>query len=65
MHRHLNIGAGRIVWEDIVWIDVSITKQQFHKNENIFMSMKYAKEDNGCLHLLGLVCIHECMCYKP
>lgn len=53
--RHLNIGAGRIVWQDIVKIDVSIAKRQFHKNETILASMKRAKDGNGRLHLLGLV----------
>ncbi|EIN04598.1 cofactor-independent phosphoglycerate mutase [Punctularia strigosozonata HHB-11173 SS5] len=52
---HLNIGAGRIVWQDIVKIDVSIKKKQFHKNENILASVKHAKEGNGRLHFLGLV----------
>lgn len=52
---HLNIGAGRIVWQDIVKIDVSIKKRQFHKNEVILESCKRAKEGNGRLHLLGLV----------
>ncbi|KAI6144998.1 cofactor-independent phosphoglycerate mutase [Pisolithus tinctorius] len=52
---HLNIGAGRVVWQDIVRIDVSIAKRQFHKNETILASMKQAREGNGRLHLLGLV----------
>ncbi|KIJ62198.1 hypothetical protein HYDPIDRAFT_95142 [Hydnomerulius pinastri MD-312] len=52
---HLNIGAGRIVWQDIVRIDVSIAKKQFHQNKTILDSMKNAKEGNGRLHLLGLV----------
>ncbi|KAI0792578.1 cofactor-independent phosphoglycerate mutase [Abortiporus biennis] len=52
---HLNIGAGRIVWQDIVRIDVSIKKRQFHKNEAILASCKHAKEGTGRLHLLGLV----------
>ncbi|GJE85568.1 2,3-bisphosphoglycerate-independent phosphoglycerate mutase [Phanerochaete sordida] len=52
---HLNIGAGRIVWQDIVKIDVSIKKRQFHKNEVILESCKHAKEGNGRLHFLGLV----------
>ncbi|KAI0042965.1 cofactor-independent phosphoglycerate mutase [Auriscalpium vulgare] len=52
---HLNIGAGRIVWQDIVKIDVSIKKRQFHKNEKIVESFTRAKEGNGRLHLLGLV----------
>lgn len=53
--RHLNIGAGRIVWQDIVKIDVSIKKREFHKNEKIVESCKRAKNGNGRLHLLGLV----------
>ncbi|KAI0352207.1 cofactor-independent phosphoglycerate mutase [Trametes cingulata] len=52
---HLNIGAGRIVWQDIVRIDVSIKKRQFHKNEAILESFNRAKSGNGRLHLLGLV----------
>ncbi|OSD01121.1 cofactor-independent phosphoglycerate mutase [Trametes coccinea BRFM310] len=52
---HLNIGAGRIVWQDIVRIDVSIKKRQFHKNEAILESFNRAKDGNGRLHLLGLV----------
>ncbi|KDR80714.1 hypothetical protein GALMADRAFT_222317 [Galerina marginata CBS 339.88] len=52
---HLNIGAGRIVWQDIVRIDVSIKKRQFHKNEAIVAACKRAKEGTGRLHLIGLV----------
>jgi hypothetical protein len=53
--RHLNIGAGRIVWQDIVRIDVAIKKREFHKNPTILESFKRAKDGNGRLHLLGLV----------
>lgn len=52
---HLNIGAGRIVWQDIVRIDVAIKKRLFHKSDKILESFKHAKEGNGRLHLLGLV----------
>ncbi|KZT08827.1 uncharacterized protein LAESUDRAFT_757526 [Laetiporus sulphureus 93-53] len=52
---HLEIGAGRVVWQDIVRIDVSINKRQCHKNEVIVGSCKHAKEGNPRLHLLGLV----------
>lgn len=55
-YSHLNIGAGRIVWQDIVRIDQSIKKREFHKSANILKSCKHAKEGNGRLHLLGLVC---------
>lgn len=56
----MNIGAGRIVWQDIVRIDVAIKKRQFHKNENIVKSMERAKAGNGRLHLLGLVILLVC-----
>ncbi|KAF6746343.1 PGM protein [Ephemerocybe angulata] len=52
---HLNIGAGRVVWQDIVRIDVSIKKKTFHKNETILDACKRAKEGNGRLHLAGLI----------
>ncbi|KAJ3993598.1 PGM protein [Lentinula boryana] len=52
---HLNIGAGRIVWQDIVRIEVSIKKKEFHKNPVILRSLERAKDGNGRLHLLGLV----------
>ena len=51
----MNIGAGRIVWQDIVRIDVSIKKKQFHKTDTIVDAFKHAKETNGRVHLLGLV----------
>lgn len=53
--RHLNIGAGRIVWQDIVRIDQSIKKRQFHESPKIVEAMQHAKDGNGRLHLLGLV----------
>ncbi|KJA19555.1 hypothetical protein HYPSUDRAFT_189771 [Hypholoma sublateritium FD-334 SS-4] len=52
---HLNIGAGRIVWQDIVRIDMSIKKRQFHKNPALIASCKRAKETTGRLHAIGLV----------
>jgi len=55
--RHLNIGAGRVVWQDIVRIDMSIKKRQFHKNPTILQACNRAKDGTGRLHLLGLVCL--------
>ncbi|KAL0058395.1 hypothetical protein AAF712_014934 [Marasmius tenuissimus] len=52
---HLNIGAGRIVWQDIVRIDVSIKKKEFHQNKVILEAIENAKKNGGRLHLLGLV----------
>ncbi|PWW75766.1 hypothetical protein C7212DRAFT_324211 [Tuber magnatum] len=52
---HLNIGAGRVVWQDVVRIDQTMKKGGFPKTENIKVSMVHAREGNGRLHLLGLV----------
>lgn len=52
---HLNIGAGRVVWQDVVRIDMTIKKGELNKVDNIVKSFTRAKEGNGRLHLLGLV----------
>ncbi|KAE8338514.1 hypothetical protein BDV24DRAFT_137876 [Aspergillus arachidicola] len=52
---HLNIGAGRVVWQDSVRIDQTLKKGELNKVENVVASFKRAKEGNGRLHLLGLV----------
>jgi 2,3-bisphosphoglycerate-independent phosphoglycerate mutase len=52
---HLNIGAGRVVWQDVVRIDMTIKKEQLGDIENIKKSFEHAKSGNGRLHLLGLV----------
>jgi 2,3-bisphosphoglycerate-independent phosphoglycerate mutase len=52
---HLNIGAGRVVWQDVVRIGMTIEKDKMRDVENIKKSFTRAKEGNGRLHLLGLV----------
>ncbi|KAF2685851.1 hypothetical protein K458DRAFT_442183 [Lentithecium fluviatile CBS 122367] len=52
---HLNIGAGRVVWQDVVRIDLTIKKGELSANKNIQDSFGRAKNGNGRLHLLGLV----------
>ncbi|KAL7270768.1 hypothetical protein RUND412_006518 [Rhizina undulata] len=52
---HLNIGAGRVVWQDVVRIDQTMKKGEFPTVENIKASFTHAKETSGRLHLLGLV----------
>lgn len=52
---HLNIGAGRVVWQDVVRIDQTIKKGELNKNEVVMKVMKAAKAGNGRLHLCGLV----------
>ncbi|KAJ5386135.1 2-3-bisphosphoglycerate-independent phosphoglycerate mutase [Penicillium cosmopolitanum] len=52
---HLNIGAGRVVWQDSVRIDQTMKKGEMNKVENIVKAFTRAKEGNGRLHLCGLV----------
>ena len=52
---HLNIGAGRVVWQDVVRIDMTIKKNEMNKIENLTKCFQRAKDGNGRLHLLGLV----------
>ncbi|KAI1363658.1 BPG-independent [Xylaria arbuscula] len=52
---HLNIGAGRVVWQDVVRIDQTIKKGELSKNQVISNVLQSAKNGNGRLHLCGLV----------
>ncbi len=52
---HLNLGAGRIVYQDLQRINVSIKDKSFDTNEALLNSISYAQQNNKTLHLLGLV----------
>jgi 2,3-bisphosphoglycerate-independent phosphoglycerate mutase len=52
---HLNIGAGRIVWQDSLIIDQAIGDGSFFENETLLDAINHAKTHNTRLHLMGLV----------
>lgn len=52
---HLNIGAGRVVYQDLVKINLAIKDQSFFKNPALVAAMNNALEHNTALHLMGLV----------
>ena len=52
---HLNIGAGRIVFQEITRIDRSIREGRFSTNEALVGATEAAVASGGKLHLLGLV----------
>src|SRR5690242_9629258 len=52
---HLNIGAGRIVYQDLVKINLAIRDGSFYKHPEILAAFNYAKSKNKKLHLIGLV----------
>jgi 2,3-bisphosphoglycerate-independent phosphoglycerate mutase len=52
---HLNLGAGRIVYQELQRINVAIRSGEFAKNETLLQAIQYAKKTQKTLHLLGLV----------
>src|SRR5271154_1832719 len=52
---HLNLGAGRIVYQELERINVAIEDGSFAKNETLLSAIRFAKTNNKPLHLLGLV----------
>ena len=52
---HMNIGAGRIVYQPLELINKSIEDKEFFQNEEIKNVMRHVKENASKLHLMGLV----------
>ena len=51
---HLNIGAGRVVYQDLVKINKSIADKSILKNKEIKSAFSYAKESGKAIHFMGL-----------
>ncbi|MFJ5623400.1 2,3-bisphosphoglycerate-independent phosphoglycerate mutase [Peribacillus loiseleuriae] len=52
---HLNIGAGRIVYQSLTRVNVAIRSGEFEKNETFLAAINDAKTKNKSLHLFGLL----------
>lgn len=52
---HLNLGAGRVVYQELTKINKSIREGDFFQNDKFLEAVKHAKENNSSLHLMGLV----------
>src|SRR6187401_1354107 len=52
---HLNLGAGRVVYQELQRINVAIREGFFQKNEYLLKALNYAKQNKKPLHLIGLV----------
>jgi len=52
---HLNLGAGRIVYQELQRINVGIRNGEFQKNEILLNTIRHAKQNNKPLHLIGLL----------
>lgn len=52
---HMNMGAGRIVYQDLTRITKAINDGDFFRNEELLLAINNAKKNNGDLHLWGLL----------
>lgn len=52
---HMNLGAGRVVYQDLVRIHKAIEDNSIHTNSTWVNALRYAKQNNKALHLFGLV----------
>ncbi|MBY0575497.1 MAG: 2,3-bisphosphoglycerate-independent phosphoglycerate mutase [Gallionellaceae bacterium] len=52
---HLNIGAGRIVYQDLSRVDVAIEDGSFFNNPALSQAVALAKQNGSALHIMGLL----------
>jgi len=52
---HLNIGAGRIVWQELARINKAVRENTLRQNKVLLEALRYAREHDKPVHLLGLV----------
>ena len=52
---HLNIGAGRVVYQDLVKINRAIADGSFQKNPEIVSAFSYARDHGVPIHFMGLM----------
>jgi len=52
---HMNIGAGRVVEQELSRLQRSLKDKSFYKNPVLINALEQAKKNNGRLHLVGLV----------
>lgn len=52
---HMNLGAGRVIYQDLLKINLSIENKELNRNKVLLDAIQYAKEKNKKIHLLGLI----------
>ncbi len=52
---HLNIGAGRVVYQDLTRVDLAIQDGSFFTNPALVQAVQQAKRNDSALHVLGLL----------
>jgi 2,3-bisphosphoglycerate-independent phosphoglycerate mutase len=52
---HMNLGAGRIVYQDLAKINVAVANKMMGKEQPLIDAFEYAKKNDKSVHFLGLV----------
>ncbi|MDP1536430.1 MAG: 2,3-bisphosphoglycerate-independent phosphoglycerate mutase, partial [Burkholderiales bacterium] len=52
---HLNIGAGRVVYQDLTKVDLAIEDGSFERNTALVQAVETAKKSGSALHIMGLL----------
>ncbi|MGL2966621.1 2,3-bisphosphoglycerate-independent phosphoglycerate mutase [Flavobacterium sp. XGLA_31] len=52
---HMNLGAGRIVYQDLAKINLAVAHKTLSKEQSLIDAFTYAKNNNKAVHFLGLV----------
>ena len=52
---HLTLGAGRVIFQDLMKIDDEIKNGSFFKNKRLLKAINFAKDNNSSLHIMGLL----------
>ena len=52
---HLNIGAGRIVWQELARINKAVRERELHQNKALLDALDHAKTHHKTVHFMGLV----------
>ncbi|WP_439882326.1 2,3-bisphosphoglycerate-independent phosphoglycerate mutase [Pontibacter sp. MBLB2868] len=52
---HINIGAGRVVYQELMKINLAIEDRSLHKNKLLLDNLAYARQHNRKVHYMGLV----------
>lgn len=52
---HLNIGAGRVVYQELARINKAVRERTLHQNDVLLEALDYAKKKNKAVHLIGLL----------
>jgi 2,3-bisphosphoglycerate-independent phosphoglycerate mutase len=52
---HMNIGAGRVVYQDLVKVNKAVEEKELDQNPVLLEALQYAKANNKAVHFIGLL----------